>query len=162
MSMNEYGEIVRSETTVAATESSAEDYSGYSDSFSNEVEERFLASRKRNFKLITLFIGIPIYVVLGYFAPKEYVFHEYANETSATIICAIAALIIMLIYNNVFAKEYKGVEYLVSLLSPGIVLAAIVCAKVIVMFIKEILIELLKAIVGIIIVIVIIAGILGG
>lgn len=158
MPMNEYGEIIRSGNAVDATDSSAEEFNGYYDSFSNEVEDRFLASRKRNFNLITLAIGIPIYAVLGYFAAEEYLLSEYVDETSATIIGGIAALIIILIYNNVFAKAYKGIEYLISLSSPGIVLVAIVLVIIIVI----IAIQILIAIAGIIIAIAIIAGIFGG
>lgn len=112
MPMNKFGEIVRSES------------SSNTSAFSEEVEEQFRVGRKKNFNLITLGIGIPLYSVIGYLVAEYFQYKEITGLTGAAI-GAMIALICILVYDNVCAKIYGGYEYLVSLLSAGIVLAII-------------------------------------
>lgn len=158
MPMNEFGEIVRSgASTGTANNSSSNRQEGSTSTVSTEVEEHFRLGRKRNFNIITLVIGTPLYAIIGYFAAEYYLYETITGITGA-IIGGIIALICILIYNNIWAKQFEGYEYLISLLSAGIVLAVVGVA----LLVLYIVIKILIAILGIIVVLAIVAGFLGG
>lgn len=169
MPMNEYGEIVRENNRTnissnnAAIQSRNNQLTDQSNdhSFSSEVQEQFNVGKKRNFNIITLVIAVPLYGLIGYFA-VDYIISlgydiEMSNSTGAVIGC-IASFIATLLYNNIWAIHYEGIEYLISLLFTGIVVAMIALAIVII----GIVVAVIQVILCIIIAIVIIAGLAGG
>lgn len=174
MPMNEYGEIVRSNnqssnasnnSSTQSTNNTLSNGNTVDYSFASEVRGRFTLGKKRNFNLITLAIAVPLYAMIGYFATRYFVYEGYdINITTqiGALIGGIVAFIATLIYNNVWAKNYEGFEYLVSLMFTGISAAIIALAIVIVYGVVKLVIEIVKAIFIIIIVFAIFAGLAGG
>lgn len=167
MPMNEFGEIVRSNNQTSSTSNRSSSSSGNTTewSFSSEVQSQFTVAQKRNFNLITLVIAVPLYSVMGYFVARYFLYQGYDIGITCSVgalIGAIAALIATLIYNNKLAKNYEGAEYLVSLLSTGIVAVVIALAIAVICVVVGVVIAVVKAIIGIVIVIAILAGLAGG
>ena len=173
MPMNEYGEIVRenSRTETSSSNSTtqnrnnqlperANDYS-----FSLDVQEQFIAGKKRNFNIITLLIAVPLYCMIGYFFAEYIISQGYDIEITnsmGAVIAGVAAFIATLLYNNIWAKRYEGNEYLISLLFTGIVAEIIALVIVIICVVVGIVVAVIPTIIGIIIVIAIFAGLAGG
>lgn len=168
MPMNEFGEIIRSNSQNSNTSnnSSASTDSTNEWSFTSEVQNQFTAAKKRNFNLITLAIAVPLYSVIGYFAVQYFMYQgntiEGLTSPVGAIIGAIVALVATLLYNNKWARKYEGSDYLVSLLFTGIAIIAIALAIALVCVVVGVVIAIVEAIFGIIIVIAIIAGLAGG
>ena len=167
MPMNEFGEIVRSNNQTSSTSNSSSSSSGNATdrSFSSEVQSQFTAAKKRNFNLITLAIAVPLYSVIGYFSARYFLYQGYDIEITCPVgalIGAIIALIATLLYNNKWAKNYEGAEYLISLLFTGIAIVVIALAIALSYVIVGVVIAVVKAIIGIVIVIAILAGLAGG
>ena len=167
MPMNEFGEIVRSNNQTSSTSNISSSSSGNTTdwSFSSEVQSQFPAAKKRNFNLITLAIAVPLYSVIGYFATRYFLYQGYDIGITCPVgalIGAIAALIATLVYNNKWAKNYEGAEYLVSLLFTGIAAVVIALAIAVICFVVGVVIAVVQAIIGIVIVIAILAGLAGG
>ena len=169
MPMNEFGEIVRSNTqsTSSSSSSSSQRNSGTSTPrenrrpFSESVNQQFLASRKKYFNMITLGITTPLYAVIGYFV-AEYFQYEAITGESGALIAGCVSFLCTLLYNHKWAKEYSGVEYLYSLLFTGFALLVVGAILVAVAAVAIIVFSILKAIVGIIVVLAILAGLAGG
>lgn len=173
MPMNEYGEIVRenNQTNISSNNSAIQGRSNQLTeqnndySFSSEVQGQFNVGKKRNFNIITLVIAIPLYCLIGYFA-ADYITSlgydiEITNSVGAAI-GGIAAFIATLLYNNIWAKRYEGIEYLISLLFTGIATAIIALIIVIICVVVGIVVAVVQVIICIIIAISIIAGFAGG
>lgn len=154
MPMNEYGEIVRSGSQSHHTESPPR----AEDTFTYNVRGQFAAARKRNFNLITLGVSIPLYAIIGYFVAD----HFWYMGSTGMIVGAIAALICTLIYNNSMAVLHEGHEYVLSILSTGIVLVILGIAIGIIVGIAMILWEILKVVLAGIVVIAVLGGLFGG
>lgn len=161
--MNEYGEIVRSgkQSSNTSSNTSSASSNGNLNSFSSEVMRQFLATKKKNFNLITLAIGIPLYAIIGYFLAEYFQYQEITGEMGA-IIGGSVALIGILIYNNVWAKMYEGYEYLIALLFTGIALVAVAVLIFVLYVVVSIVLAILGAIFTVVIAIAIIAGLAGG
>lgn len=172
MPMNEYGEIVRennrtngssnNSTTQSTNNQSIERNNDYS--FSSEVQRQFTVGKKRNFNIITLLLAIPLYCLIGYFVASYFILQGYdikITSSTGAIIGGTVAFIATLVYSNIWAKRYEGVEYLISLLFTGIVAIVIALAIVIICVLVGIAVAVFQAVIGIIIVIAIIAGLAG-
>lgn len=172
MPMNEYGEIVRENNrnnisgnsiTKSRNNQLAEHNNNHS--FSSEVQRQFNVGKKRNFNIITLLVTIPLYCSIGYFTAEYIISQGYdIGITSSTgfVIGGVASLIATLLYNNIWARRYEGIEYLISLLFTGIAAAIIVLVIAAICVVVGIVMAVIQAIIAIIIAIVIIAGLAGG
>ena len=168
MPTNEFGEIIRSNNqTSNASDNSSESTNSRGDrSFATEVQNHFVAAKKRSFNLITLLIAVPLYSIIGYVLVQYCMNQGYQidglTNIVGSIIGAIIALVVTLTYNNIYAKKFDGSDYLVSLLSTTVVVIAIALAFFLIRIIVKIIVVILEVMFAILIVIAIIAGLAGG
>lgn len=158
MPMNEYGEIVR--TPNQSLDNDVSGRNGY-ESLSSDISKRFRGAKRKNFNIITLIITIPLYIIIGYYIAEYLQINEFTESAGATV-GGILSLICVLIYNNKFANKYEGYEYLVSILFPAIIAVAIALIIGIGYLLIRIAIEIIKAVIIIILIFAILAGLAGG
>lgn len=169
MPMNEFGEIVRSDTqsSSSSTSSGARRNSDTRTSventiaFSENVSRQFHASRKKYFNMITLAIATPLYTAIGYFTAEYFQYKAITGGIGALIVGCISFLCTIL-YNHKWAKEYAGVEYLYSLLFAGFVLLVMGVILAIVVAVVNFVLKIIKGLAGIIALLAILASLAGG